>query len=52
MCVCDGRYSTYEVEKNGTRDIATAGGFVEVHIDAFKLEIALTTVLLVGVDTW
>jgi hypothetical protein len=36
--------SGLEVHKDGARHIATAGGFVEVHIDALQLEVGITVV--------
>lgn len=37
--------STYQIEENGARDVAAPRGFVEVHIDALQLEVALPRIL-------
>ena len=40
-----------EVHEDGAGDIASAGGLVEVHIDALQLKVAVTVVGTGGVDT-
>jgi hypothetical protein len=41
----DGVHGTWlEVHKDGTRHVATAGGFVVVHVDALKLKVGVTVV--------
>jgi hypothetical protein len=36
---------THQIKEDGAGHVAAAGGFVEVHIDALQLQVALTAVL-------
>ena len=48
----DGIHGTrFQIHKDGTRDVTTAGGFVKVNVDAFQLKIGITVVGTGGVDT-
>ena len=41
----------FEIHQDGTRDITATGGFVEVHVDAFQLQIGVTMVGTSRVNT-
>ena len=36
---------TYQIKENSAGNVASTGSFIEVDIDAFKLEVALAVVL-------
>jgi len=40
-----------QIHKDSARDVTAAGGFVEVHVDALELEVAVTVVSAGGVHT-
>eukprot|EP00930_Biecheleria_cincta_P052326 TRINITY_DN3758_c0_g2_i3.p2 TRINITY_DN3758_c0_g2~~TRINITY_DN3758_c0_g2_i3.p2 ORF type:complete len:114 (-),score=11.81 TRINITY_DN3758_c0_g2_i3:17-358(-) len=41
----------FQIHENCTRHISTAGSFVEIHIDAFKLKVRISMVCSCRVDT-
>jgi hypothetical protein len=43
--------SGFEIHKDSSGDITTAGGFVEVNVDSLELEIGITVIGTGGVDT-
>jgi hypothetical protein len=48
----DGIHSSWlKIHKDGSGDITTTSGFVEVDVDSFKLEIGVTVVCTSGVNT-
>jgi hypothetical protein len=48
----DGVHGSWlEIHEDGTRDITTSGGFVEVNVDSLELEIGVSVVGSSGIDS-